>query len=205
VVCVVAIALLGLLSGDRESSRHSAHPTAAATKARGTATREYWQQLVSILGSLNQGLAESATGSSVAQIQQKRQLLATASAQVSRLPVLDVDPEAVEIGSRLVQQFGDQEAVFSACERLVTDVGAVNERAKSPDFLLESFLRGFAGDPLGAQNDLRAEQGKLSARHERLMDQAETCQRNAAELRAAQGRTRAALSARYGTEFGPLE
>ena len=197
---VTLVLLVGGLVVVNLPSKPNATPSDLSIEA--DATLSYWTSLGSIGSSLNNDTSD-ARGSST--LGQKSQQFRTAAEQISRLPVLNVDKDAVEIGSKMVELLGESELVFAAMEKLVDDANEFGNRSTSGEKMVESFVRGFLGDPFGVHQEMLAEQGKLGDRHQRLLDQFEAVQRKSNELRAATNRARSALTTRYRIEFDVIE
>ncbi len=125
--------------------------------------------------------------------------------EITRLPTLDVDQDAIDVGSKMAEFLSESDALLTPLERLVRDAEAFDARATSSELMVESFVRGVFGDPFGTTNELRTTQGELSDRHQQILGQAEVLQSRANELRIFGSRMRAKLTARYGIEFPPLE
>ena len=186
----------GLTNGGRRSSRQS------------SATLAYWNQLREIGDGLDDENAFTETDKAeqyALQLQQQRSAIGRAIDEITRLATLDVDEDASEVGAKMAEFLSEFDALLASLERLVKDSEAFGARSTSADLMVESFVRGFFGDPFGTTNELRAEQGKLSDRHQRILGQAEALQSRANELRIFGSRMRAKLTARYGMEFPPLE
>jgi len=206
VVLLVAIIAVVLIWNNIERSPNAG--TASASD-QSSATLAYWDALRRIGDDLDKAQANTTEPESAdeyaAQFQQQREAISSEIDQISDLPTLDVDPAAIELGLKTTELLGDVDVLLSSFQRLVNDARHFGARANSAEMMIESFVRGFFGDPFGTHDELKAEQGTLSARHQQLLDQAEVIQRKANELRVFGDRTRATLTARYGTEFAPLD
>lgn len=96
--------------------------------------------------------------------------------RIAALPTADVDPDAVQCGvdfAIVLQNMADH-----------------IQRSNDPTMLIESFIRGAAGDPFGTSAELMEAQSDIVKQLQHVREQAV--------------RTRAVLSSRYGVEFPPL-
>ena len=96
--------------------------------------------------------------------------------QIRSLPAVDVDPDAIQCGNDVATVLGN--------------LADFTEQSNNPGLLVESFLRGMAGDPLGTL----AEQLNAQSALGQQLKQVQTELDNA----------RAILSSRYGVEFPRL-
>lgn len=172
------------------------------------ATLEYWDQLRQIRDSLDNDDAFTETKSAeeyVEQLQRQRKAIDSAIEETTRLATLDVDQDAIEVGAKMAELLTGYDALLVSFERLMSDAEAFDARATSAELMVESFIRGFFGDPFAITDEMRAEQGELSDRHRQILQQEELLQTKANELRIFGSRVRAKLAARYGIEFPPLD
>jgi hypothetical protein len=202
-VVVVGIVLVVSFSTSDEPISGGGH-----LSRQSSATLAYWDQLRQIGDGLDDENAFTETDSAeqyAAQLQQQRKAIDGATEEITRLATLDVDQDAIEVGTKMAEFLSESDALLASLERLVKDGEALGARATSAELMVESFVRGFFGDPFGTTYEMRAEQGKLSDRHQRILGQAELLQSRANELRIFGSRMRAKLTTRYGIEFPPLE
>jgi len=173
-----------------------------------TATLAYWDQLRQIGDGLDDENAFTETDSAeqyITQLEQQRKVIGGAIEEITRLATLNVDPDAIDVGTKMAEFLNESDALLASLERLVREAEAFGARATSAELMVESFVRGFFGDPFGTTNEMRAEHRELSDRHQRILGQAEILQSRANELRIFASRKRAKLTARFGIEFPPLE
>jgi hypothetical protein len=179
---------------------------AGRSAARRNATLEYWNQLRQIGDHLHQNAdAGGDANQYAAQLQEQQTALGRAIDEITRLTTLNVDEDAINVGSKMAEILADAEALLASLERLVRDAETLTSRAASTEVMVESFIRGFLGDPLGTSNELRAQQGELSNRERQFVAEAETLQRKTKDLQILANRVRARLTERFGTEFPPIE
>jgi hypothetical protein len=145
----------------------SGMPTRQQILAEGTL--RYWQALGAVV-------AEDPTKTSTeseAMVTRIRQM----AAQVRAIPTSEVDPDAVQCGLDV------------ACA--LKDFADLVEANNSPVVLVEAFLRGLGGDPLGKGAEMLEAQSALQGQ----------CQ----QVQTRLDNTRAILSSRYGVEFPPIQ
>ncbi len=131
-------------------------------------TLKYWQELG---GCINQAasLEKANTAQSVAGLNRIAQ-------QIQSLSTRGVDAEAVSFGLTVSNWYQDAASHRSA--------------ADSPGLLIESFIRGFGGDPFGTYGDVRQSESILLSRYRAMVQQSAVI--------------RASLTARYDYEFPSL-
>lgn len=128
------------------------------------ATRAYWMALKNELSS------------SVPQGPQGIGYLVTKAGRIESLPVLNVDPDLLAYSLQLTE--------------LLQQVVQLGRRQNDPSILIESFVRGAAGDPLGTTRD--------------QLEASRAIQERASQLQYRGTQLRAVLSQRYGVELPAL-
>lgn len=99
-----------------------------------------------------------------------------AAGQIRTLGAVDVDPNAVQCGNDVATVLGN--------------IADFSEQSNNPGVLIESFLRGLAGDPFGKTAELLEAQSALAQQLKQVHTEVDN--------------TRAILSSRYGIEFPSL-
>ena len=123
---------------------------------------------------------------------------------ISRLPLQDVDREAVNYGADLVYVLDQLSSVFSDMANLIDEAAALGEHSTSLEAGAESFIRGYFGDPMGKFNEMNARSSQLESRRQQLMSRLTQVQSQAATLQSREMRLRATLTEEYGGDFPPL-
>lgn len=160
------------------------------------ATLAYWKEIGSITSEL-----KATTGSGGDSIENVRKALGVAGAQLTQLPVMHVDEEAVEVASRVVDAFGEFKLVIESFARLKADAEALGAHANSFNVMFESFIRGAMGDPLGTTARIEENLGNLTEREQKLLGQKEAVLLQFSELPGFANRIRAVLTRRHGVDF----
>lgn len=133
--------------------------------ARKQKTLDYWNRMIQIGNELNRGQPQSS--------EQMQKSLRGCSAAIKRMPMLNVDPQAVQLGLTTASLF--------------TRMADHAKFQQSPALMLESLMRGLNGDPFGASQELQQKHRALGQELQQLQETVV--------------RVRAELTERYQVEF----
>lgn len=179
------------------------------TSSPANATWKYWTDLhqISQRGKpLEKRMDSVSTPQEViAVMHDASELIQQMARDISNLPVSNVDPDVIEYTSQSLVVLNDSASVFSQFARLLEENQALQQHAGSFDAGLESFMRGFFGDPLGKYNELNAYAQQLEQQRQQLLVRWSQLEQRINQLDAQEVRLRAALSERYGREFPSLD
>ena len=174
VVCgFLVLVAIGMLAGSGEPNRGPAIENVASSAPTreqivGQKTFAYWNGIRS--ATVNSGqLNERTPQATVA-------ALRGATGRLRALPAADVDPVAVQCGNDMATALGN--------------LADFIEQSNNPGLLVEAFVRGAAGDPLGTTADVLDAQSAIS--------------QQVKQVQAEVDNARAVLSSRYGVEFPSL-
>jgi hypothetical protein len=115
--------------------------------------------------------------------------------------VRDVDESLVELGSLKLKLFADSALL---CDQFINWLARVEdhtERSSSFEMMVESFLSGVFGNPLGPYKEMKIERKDLDARQQELVDQARQLEVRNNDFFSRMYGIRAELARRYSREF----
>lgn len=149
-------------------------------------TLTYWKKFIELGKEAEAGLGKSPKGKEVAKAYRE------VGRRIAGMPTLDVEPDVVELFERFSKDFTALAVVYDRISTRNEDIGYGVGK------IIESALRGMAGDPLGATREelqaIRNDNAKLEDVKERLRKNLD----DAISLRSR-------MTRRYGVEFPPLE
>jgi hypothetical protein len=150
-----------VIDEQNEPQSTSGQPTAEKTF-------EYWQVVVKAVGECDPA--------AIADPEKVVAIWRRAAAHLRSLPTRHVDQEALQCGLNVAT--------------MLSNLADSSEQNNGAAVFVNVFIRGAAGDPLGASQDMRDAESKLKQKIQLVQEEAH--------------RTRAELSSRYGVEFPPL-
>lgn len=168
------------------------------------ATLTYWNQLREIEGEIDalESTSEPATvDETKTRLQSCAKVCRDAAERISRLPVLDVEHEVVELGSQEMGLLGERAILCDELVQLIEEGQNFRDRASSAEAFAESFLRGMFGDPLGSYEEMKAEAKQLGTKYEKLTARMHELESRQNALAAQVNQLRSTLSRRYDREF----
>jgi hypothetical protein len=183
-------------------------PSEPGISKEAIATQQNWMRMRQILVSLNgtSDFGEQRTLPGLISCLQRAQVAhSDAASEIAKLPIRDVDPEVVAFGASLIRLLNGSSAYFGRMRTIYSDRQRLEKYAVSPEAFIESALRGFAGDPLGKFDEIRATDQQLGAEFRESQREFRTLIAVGGELRAKELQLRAAMYAKYQLDLPAIE
>jgi len=178
-----------------------------ATKRR-NATCEYWAGLSRICNQFiaaSQGLDKAKTPEeTIESVAKVKKLYSNMSDDIAQLPSSFVDADVVAFGADYIQAINEVSIVSQDMGDLLKRQSQLQNAAGSASVAVESFVRGFMGDPLGKVREFTSASQNLAGEGARLQSRWASIQQRIAAFDAREVRLRSALSEKYRRDFPPL-
>jgi len=210
-ICLVgSIFAYNWMSPEDSPSGASASPVPSdePVSRQAAATLEYWQNLKQI----NDRFDRPVPNNPYKTMESTRLFLTDllreaehARQQLLALPVRDVDSEVTDIGSRFLELYGEAMIFASNFMAVVNETEQFYKDSGSDSAMMEAFVRGYLGDPLGKSNETRAKADRIGAKYDDIWSQMQQWNRRSNELTADANSLRAELTRRHGLEFPSID
>ena len=183
--------------------------TASPTNDTRDATYRCWQELKVVSDQLNNKLDSTDDPSDdLAKIAKSFADYAAAMNhahdQLSDLAVADVDQRLIRFVARDIKLLADYSQLFTELSYWAANMDQTQKHANSWDASIESFLRGFFGDPMGKFNELNGRFQQLEQQRDALLARCSVKNNEWAVLLGELLQLRAELSRDFGCEFPSL-
>lgn len=211
VLLVLCGVIIGLMSGAFKQPKTAAFAPVIETAEARTLRRtsEYWQAMNQIRAEARaiempdmRLLKEKRFKEVAQQCNTAAQGWNMVAAKLRTLPTLDVDPELVELTIKFAEWFGEVADTCNAGYGYVQHAQQFSQNYASGGAMLESFVRGLAGDhPMNKMNEGREDGLRLQEHAMRFVESTAANDKRGNELITQFARLRAMLTQRYQTEF----
>ena len=197
------------LSAEGKSSGRETDSAVPSLVSRQVATWKHWKSLAPIMNKMEMNSAAMNNiknqDDGYKALKDGANLFYNISAEISGLSVLNVEPEVVGFSAECADLMTQSALLYSEFADYTLDASSYVKNANSFGVGLESFIRGFLGEPLAVYHEQKAEIKRLEERRIKFVERLSSLGQKAGKLTSLEIQLRSTISGRFNKELPPLQ